>query len=57
MFDGVKYVVSSVRRMHKQQNLLKKLILYVNTCFGDAFDMFVVFLNVFGEVAEILDLT
>jgi hypothetical protein len=55
MFNNVKYVVSSVRRMHKQQNLSKKLVLYADTRFGGAYDMLVVFSNVFDELAEILD--
>ena len=42
-------------RMHKQQNLSKKLILYLDTRFGGAFDRLVVFSNAFDEVAEILD--
>ncbi|CAF1460760.1 unnamed protein product [Rotaria sordida] len=55
MFDSVKHTVSSVRRMHKQQNLSKKLILYSDTRFSGAYNMFTVFLNVFDELDKILD--
>ena len=43
IFDDVKQTVSTVRRMHKQQNLSKKLILYSDTRFGGAYNMLFVF--------------
>lgn len=55
MFDDVKRIVSSARRMHKQQDLSKNLVIYSDTRFGGAFNMLVVFSDVFDEVAEILD--
>ena len=55
IFDDVKQTVSTVRRMHKQQNLSKKLILYSDTRFGGAYNMLFVFLNVFDELDKILD--
>ena len=56
IFDDVKQTVSTVRRMHKQQNLSKKLILYSDTRFGGACNMLFVFFNVFDELDKILDL-
>lgn len=55
MFNDVKHIVSTVRRMHKQQSLSRKLISYSDTRFGGAYHMLVVFLDVFDEVAHILD--
>ncbi|CAF3196992.1 unnamed protein product [Rotaria socialis] len=55
MFDDVKRILSSVRRMHKQQDLSKNLVIYSDTRFGGAFNMLVLFSDVFDEVAEILD--
>ncbi|CAF5184754.1 unnamed protein product, partial [Rotaria sp. Silwood1] len=55
MFNGVKNIVSSVRRMHKQQNLSKKLISYSDTRVSGAYEMLIVFLNVFDELPTILE--
>ena len=55
MFNDVKQIVTTVRRMHKQQNLSKKLISYADTRFSGAYGMLVVFLEVFDELVAILD--
>ena len=43
MFNDIKHIVATVRRMHKQQNLSKKLILYADTRFSGAYGMLTVF--------------
>ena len=55
MFEDAKNIVTNVRRMHKQQTLSKKLISYSDTRFGGAYDMLVVFSNVFDELVKVLD--
>ena len=55
VFDSVKEIVSNIRRMQKQQNLSKKLIIYSDTRFSSAFAMLSVFLNIFDEIPAILD--
>jgi hypothetical protein len=55
MFDDVKQIVANVRRMHKQRSLSKQLISYSETRFGGAYDMLVVFSDVFDELVNILD--
>jgi hypothetical protein len=55
MFEDAKHIVINVRRMHKQQSLSKKLISYSDTRFGGAYDMQMMFSNVFDELVEVLD--
>ncbi|CAF3959273.1 unnamed protein product [Rotaria sp. Silwood1] len=55
LFRDIKFIVGSVRRGHKQQNLSRKFILYGETRFRGAYQMLKVFLSVFNEVASILD--
>ncbi len=55
MFHDIKHIAATVRRMHKQQNLSKKLILYADTRFSGANEMLVVFNEVFDELADLLD--
>jgi hypothetical protein len=55
MFNDIKHIVATVRRMHKQQNLSTKLILYSDTRFSGAYEMLVVFNEVFDELANLLE--
>ncbi|CAF0948747.1 unnamed protein product [Rotaria sordida] len=55
MFNDTKHIVATVRRMHKQQKLSKKLILYSDTRFSGAYEMLIVFNEVFNELANLLD--
>ncbi|CAF4289720.1 unnamed protein product [Rotaria socialis] len=55
LFVDVKQIVSSVRQMHKQRNLSKKLVLYSDTRFSGAYAMLVVFQDVYDELGKILD--
>jgi hypothetical protein len=55
MFNDIKKIVAKVRQMHKQQNLSKQLVSYSETRFSGAFAMLNVFLDVFDELANLLD--
>jgi hypothetical protein len=55
LFNNVKTIVSNIRRIHKQQNLSKKLVLYSDTRFSGAFEMLNVFSSIFDELVQILD--
>jgi len=47
LFNNVKTIVSNIRRVHKQQNLSKKLVSYSDTRFSGAYAMLNVFLSIF----------
>ncbi|CAF1347882.1 unnamed protein product, partial [Rotaria sordida] len=55
LFNNVKTLVSNTRRIHKQQNLSKQLVLYADTRFSGAFEMLNVFSSIFDESVQILD--
>jgi hypothetical protein len=55
LFNNVKTIVSNIRRVHKQQNLSKKLVLYSDTRFSGAYAMLNVFSSIFDELVQILD--
>ncbi|CAF1558794.1 unnamed protein product, partial [Rotaria sordida] len=55
LFNNVKTLVSNIRRIHKQQNLSKKLVLYSDTRFSGAYEMLNVFSSIFDELVQILD--
>ncbi|CAF5161385.1 unnamed protein product, partial [Rotaria sp. Silwood1] len=55
LFNNVKTIVSNIHRLHKQQNLSKKLILYSDTRFNGAYAMLNVFSSTFDELVQILD--
>lgn len=55
LFDRVKKIVAHVRRSHKQTKMSKRVQTHSDTRFNGAYHMLHIFLEIFDELAVVLD--